>query len=424
MATRLALTLTALLACCHCTAQLTIEECYAKARSNYPTAKQYGLIDKAEAYNISNAAKGYLPQVALTAQATYQSDVTKLPFDESLLAPMGISMPTLSKDQYKVALDMSQTIWDGGGIRARQKATRAGAEAERRQADVSLYQLRARVNQLFFGILLIEAQLEQNGLLRGVLQRNCNRTKAYISGGVANDADLDALSVELLKARQDSAQLAHTRRAYAAMLGQLTGLSIADSTRLVRPEATAAGAHEATGRPELALYEAQMGSLRAEGEGVTAGLMPRLSLFATGGYGKPGLNMLEDRFRLYGVAGVRLQWNIGSLYTLRDSRRRIAADMERVENSRRAFLLDTRMEATGQRETIRRLEDQISYDGEIIRLRRNVRLASEAKMAGGTIDGTDLARDIDAEQQAVKAKMVHEVELLEAIYHLKYVTNN
>ena len=154
MATRLASTLLALLACCHCAAQLTIEECYAKARDNYPTAKQYGLIDKAEAYNISNAAKGYLPQIALAAQATYQSDVTKLPFDESLLAPMGISIPTLSKDQYKVTLDMSQTIWDGGGIRARQKATRAGAEAERRQTDVSLYRLRARVNQLFFGILL------------------------------------------------------------------------------------------------------------------------------------------------------------------------------------------------------------------------------------------------------------------------------
>ena len=258
MATRLASTLLALLACCHCAAQLTIEECYAKARDNYPTAKQYGLIDKAEAYNISNAAKGYLPQIVLAAQATYQSDVTKLPFDESLLAPMGISIPTLSKDQYKVTLDMSQTIWDGGGIRARQKATRAGAEAERRQTDVSLYRLRARVNQLFFGILLIEAQIEQNGLLQGVLQRNCKRTEAYIGGGVASDADLDALRVELLKARQDEAQLKHSRRAYAAMLGQLTGIDIADSTRLARPEAATAGAATAPGRPELALYEAQI----------------------------------------------------------------------------------------------------------------------------------------------------------------------
>ena len=229
MATRLAYTLLALMACCHCAAQLTIEECYAKARDNYPEVKQYGLIAKAEAYNISNAAKGYLPQLALSVQATYQSDVTKLPFDEGLLAPLGIDIPTLGKDQYKVTLDMSQAIWDGGGTRARKKAIRAGAEAERRQADVSLYALRARVNQLFFGILLIEAQIEQSQLLQGELQRNCNRVKAYIDGGVANAADLDALSVELLRARQDEAQLIHSRRAYAAMLSQLTGIAMADS---------------------------------------------------------------------------------------------------------------------------------------------------------------------------------------------------
>ena len=424
MATRLAYTLLALMACCHCAAQLTIEECYAKARDNYPEVKQYGLIAKAEAYNISNAAKGYLPQLALSAQATYQSDVTKLPFDEGLLAPLGIDIPTLGKDQYKVTLDMSQTIWDGGGIKARKKAIRAGAEAERRQADVSLYALRARVNQLFFGILLIEAQIEQSQLLQGELQRNCNRVKAYIDGGVANAADLDALSVELLRARQDEAQLIHSRRAYAAMLSQLTGITLADSTRLERPEATPTEATAAINRPELALYDAQLGSLKAEDAGITATIMPRLSLFATGGYGRPGLDMLEDKARLFGIAGLRLQWNIGSLYTRRDSRRRVEADMERVENSRNTFIFNTQMEATGQREAISRLESQLEYDDEIIRLRRNVRLASEAKMAGGTISGTDLARDIDAEQQAIKDKLLHETELLKAIYDLKYVTNN
>lgn len=424
MATRLASTLLALMACCHCAAQLTIEECYAKARDNYPAVKQYGLIAKTEAYNISNAAKGYLPQLALSAQATYQSDVTKLPFDEGLLAPLGIDIPTLGKDQYKVTLDMSQTIWDGGGIKARKKAIRAGAEAERRRADVSLYALRARVNQLFFGILLIEAQIEQSRLLQGELQRNCNRVKAYIDGGVANATDLDALSVELLRARQDEAQLIHSRRAYAAMLSQLTGITLADSTRLARPEATPAEAAAAINRPELALYDAQLGSLKAEDAGITATIMPRLSLFATGGYGRPGLDMLEDKARLFGIAGLRLQWNIGSLYTRRDSRRRVEADMERVENSRNTFIFNTQMEATGQREAISRLESQLEYDDEIIRLRRNVRLASEAKMAGGTISGTDLARDIDAEQQAIKDKLLHETELLKAIYDLKYVTNN
>lgn len=414
----------AFMACCHCTAQLSIEECYRKARQNYPLVKQYGLIDKTEDYNLSNAAKGYLPQLAFTAQATYQSDVTKLPFGPEITRLTGLEIPILSKDQYKASVDINQTVWDGGAIASKKKAIRAKAETDRRQTDVGLYALNGRVNQLFFGILLVDAQTDQNRILQDELSRSCRRVESYIRNGVASQADLDAIRVDLVKAQQDEAQLKTTRRAYAQMLSLLTGEHIGDSTRLVRPVAGRPAATSVNNRPELALYDSQLGSLKAEDEGVTAGLMPRLSLFATGGYGKPGFDMLEDKFVLYGMAGVRLQWNIGSLYTRKNDRRRIATGMEQVENSRKTFLFDVSMEATQRNAAIDRLTEQLKYDDEIIRLRGSVRRTTEAKLAGGTATGTDLARDIDAEQSAVKARITHEIELLEAIYNLKYVTNN
>ena len=235
-----------------CLAQLTLEECYRKARENYPLVKQYDLIEKTKDYNVANAGKGYLPQVAFSAQATYQSDVTEIPIDFEQIGLAGIDIPTLDKAQYGATLEVSQTLWDGGAIRSEQENARAQADVELRDLDVNLYALHERVNQLYFGILLVEAQTEQNRLLQEELQQQCDRVASYVRNGVASQADWDALRVDLLKAKQDEAQCRHVRRAYAAMLGQLIGEDIGEETELVKPEA-ALPVEAENCRPELAL---------------------------------------------------------------------------------------------------------------------------------------------------------------------------
>lgn len=406
-----------------CLAQLTIEECQRRAQTNYPLIKQYALIEKTKEYNLKNAARGYLPQLAFSAQASYQSDVTKLPIDLNALGLTGIDIPVLSKDQYKAELALSQTIWDGGAIRSQRKTLRTQAEVEQKDLDVNLYTLNERVSQLFFGILLTDARLEQNQVLQAELQRHCTQVTSYINNGIANQADLDALRVELLKAQQDKVQLTHTRRAYAAMLSQFIGLKIEEGTTLIRPQDNRPLSTE-NFRPELALYNAQISNLRAQDGRVTAGLLPRVGLFITGGYGKPGLDMLENDFQAYYRAGISLSWDIGNLYTLRNDRRKIQASIHTVEAQREAFLFNTSLDATQHDATIDRYMEQLRYDDEIIALRRSVRQASESKMANGTLSGTDLTRDIHAEQAAIQDKIVHEISLLMAIYDRKYVTNN
>ena len=356
----------ALAACLTCRAQLTIEQCYEKARANYPLIKRYSLIDKTEGIDLARAAKGYLPQLALSAQASVQSDVTDIPIDLGSIGVDGIEIPTMSRDQYKATIDLSQSIWDGGNISSRRKAVRAQAEADRRQTDVSLYAVNARVNRVFFGLLLVDAQLGQNRLLQD----------------------------------EDS------------------------TTQLARPTGATPPTATVNRRPELSLYDAQAAALRTQGSAITAGLMPRLSLFATGGYGKPGLDMFDDRFRLFGIAGVRLQWNIGALYTAKADRRRIETGIDEVANRREAFVFDTALDTAQRSAEIRKYDEMIGYDDEIIRLRRSVKQASVAKMERGTISGTDLATDINAEHAAVQDKILHETQRLEAIYNLKFATNN
>ena len=406
-----------------CFAQLSIEACYEKARANYPLIKQYGLIEKTKEYNLSNAAKGYLPQVTFSAQATYQSDVTEIPIDLDAIGLTGVKIPSVSQDQYKMELALSQTLWDGGAIRSERKALHTQAEVDQRDMDVSMYTINERVNQLYFGVLLAEAQLEQNKVLQAELRRSCEQVSSYIKNGIAQQSDLDAIRVDLLKAKQTEAQFEHTKRAYREMLSRLIGEEIGEETRLVKPEAVRPLTKE-NNRPELELYQARIRNLRAQDSRITAGMMPKLGLFVTGGYGKPGLDMFEDNFKVYYLAGVKLSWNLGSLYTRKNDRRKIQTGIRSIETQRETFLFNTSLDVAQRNATIDKYIDQLKYDDEIIALRGFVKRASEAKMANGTLSGTDLTRDIHAEQSAIQDKILHEIELLMAIYNLRYAINN
>lgn len=406
-----------------CLAQLTIEECYRKAQANYPLIRQYDLIEKTKDYNLANANKSYLPQVTFSAQATYQSDVTEIPIDLERIGITGIEIPTVDKDQYKLSLEVNQTIWDGGTVRSQKEMFRTQAEIEQRNLEVNIYAINDRVNQLYFGILLFNAQIGQNQILQEELQCHCRQVAAYIENGLANASDLDALRVDLLQAKQNEVQLSRTREAYIAMLSQLIGEEISGETEFVKPAALRPLEVEVH-RPELAFFDAQIRNWETQNDYVKSGVMPRLGLFVTGGYGKPGLDMLENDFKAYYVAGVRLSWDLGSFYTKKNNREKIQAGIRSVEAQRETFLFNTELDRTQRNAVIDKCLGQLKYDDEIVALRHAIKLASEAKMANGTLSGTDLARDIHAEQAAIQDRILHEMELLLAIYNLKYVINN
>lgn len=412
-------------------ARVTVEECHTAAESHWPLAAKTGLIERARDYNVENAARGWLPQVTAGAKASVQSDVTRLPDALKTLVPEGVTLPSLSKDQEGLTLDVSQTLYDGGSIAADRAARVATADVANEEVRTSLYALRERVNGLFFGILLYDGQLALNALLQETLGAEAARMESRVANGTAQEADLDAVSVELLNARQTETNCRERRRAYVVMLALLTGLELGETTAFCRPELTTATTTTAawTGtmtdcrRPELALYDAQRRQAETRRRQLDAALRPRLGLFAQGGYGKPGLNMLEDGFALYGTVGLRMTWNLSALYTRRNDLRLVDNTLEQVETARRAFLLQTEMDASQQSAETRRLRALLENDDAIIALRERIRRASEARMAGGTTTGTDLMRDVNAEQAARLDKAVHEVELLQAVYALRHTTN-
>lgn len=401
-------------------AQTTLDECRRKAQEHYPLVRRYSLIERAKAYNIENASKGYLPQFAFSAKATYQSDVTELP-----LKIPNIDMKGIPKDQYLVMLELQQNVWDSGKIRIQKKQAAAEAEIERQNVNVEMYALNSRINRLFFGILLLDEQLKQNILLQEELKRNEQQITAYRKYGIANRSDLDAVSVELLNTRQKQMELSTLRAAYLKMLSLFVGEELLPETVLEKPVLVKPFSDtEEIYRPELLWFDAQKNGIHVQEKALNIRHLPHLSLFAQGAYGNPGLNMLKNKFSPFYVAGLRLVWNFGSLYTLKNDRKLISDRYRQIDNSRDVFLFNTRLQMVQQRQAIRSLEQQMQDDDEIIRLRGNIRRSAEAKVANGTLTVTELLRELTAESLARQTKALHEIQWLMAIYELKHTTNH
>ncbi len=404
----------------------SLMECQEAAERNYPLIRQYELIGKTTDLTVRNISKGWLPQVTASAQATYQSDVAA--WSEQLgtmLQTMGVDPKGLRKDQYRVGLDVQQTIYDGGAISSQKEIARQQGKVQEAQNEVSLYQVRKRVNEMYFGLLLLEDQIQLNNDLQELYSANEKKLSSMYKNGTAAESDYLSVKAERLNVMQQKTGLESQRQALQRMLSVFCGMEV---KQMEKPEFVAVPQQQVVLRPELKAIEAQLRLASAQEKALDAALMPKLGVFAQGYYGYPGLNIFEDMMRhdwsLNGIIGARLTWNIGALYTRKNDKARIQLQRQSAENSREVFLFNNHLEQIQQNENILRYQRLMADDEEIIQLRSAVRKAAESKMQHGIIDVNDLVREINSENAAKVQQSVHEIEMQKEIYDLKFTLNN
>lgn len=399
--------------------QISLDKCQKEARQNYPQVKQFDLISKSSEYNLSNAGKTWLPQLSLSARATYQSETTTVNVPK-----IGLDI-ALPKDQYQAVLEVDQVIWDGGVTSSQKSIIKAGADIDKEKLEVELYNLRDRVNQLFFGILLIKEQIAQNETLQNELQTNYDKILTYIANGVANQSDADAVKVECLNNGQRKLELESSLKSYLQMLSAMTGENIQESTSFEKPLPDYSyNASDDINRPEVKFYDSQMDLFEKQENMIHAGNMPKFGAFLQGGYGNPGLNMFKTGFSPYFIGGLRLSWNFGSLYTQSNNLRSLKNSREMVSVQKETFLFNNRLNVSRQSNEIEKLRNQLKSDDEIISLRESIKKAGSVKVEHGTMSVSDFLRDIYSESLARSQKSLHEIQLLINIYNLKYSVNN
>lgn len=403
----------------------TLEACQQLACDHYPEIRQYDLIRQSEQYDLSNAARSWLPQVSFSAQATWQNRVPEFPSALSgMLDQAGVSLRGLDKNQYKVALEVNQTIWDGGQSQADRRVIEATADEHRQATEVDLYAVKGRVNDLYFGILLLEERLGQTDLTIALLQSNLDKVRSLVTNGVAMQTDADAVEAELLSIQQQRVQIEASRESYRRMLELFIGQRLAE--RLERPELVEAVSGESA-RPELAWIDAQQERLAAQELSVKSATRPRFGVFAQGYYGYPGLDyfagMVSTDWTWNALIGVKMSWNFGAYYTKKNRLSNLRVAQQQLDIQRDVFLFNTDLQVAEEQGNISRLRRALADDDRIVALRRSVREAAESKLRNGVIDTNDLLRKITDEASARSARSLREVELLKAIYELKYTIN-
>ena len=273
----------------------TLEECQRAAEQNYPLIRQYDLIEKTTDLTVSNIQKGWLPQISASAQATYQSDVMSWPDEmKSMMSHMGIDLKGLKKDQYRMGVDINQTVFDGGAINSQKQIAREQGKVQAAQTEVSLYQVRKRVNEMYFSLLMLDDQIRLNHDLQELLAGNEKKLTSMVKSGTAAESDLKNVKAERLNVIQQATNLESQRRMLQTMLGTFCGIEIKNVQKPAVSDINATN-----NRPEMRLFDSQLQLANAQEKALNAALMPRLSVFAQGYYGYPGYNMFEDIQNIY-----------------------------------------------------------------------------------------------------------------------------
>lgn len=398
---------------------LTLEQCYEKARTNYPLIRQKNLIAQSTSFSIANARAGFFPQVSINGQATYQSDVTRVPLEVP-----GFKIQALSKDQYKIYAEVNQSLYDGGAIRQQTKLQQANAQVEDQKVEVELYKINERINQLYFGVLLLDEQLKQIALVQKDLESSLQKVQSGIRNGTAFKTNADILQAELLKVTQRTIETQSARQAYLDMLGLFLQTTLNENTVLERPAALPLTASSDINRPELKLFNYQNQLLSAQQQLSNTRTLPRVNLFVQGGYGKPGLNALLNEFDTYYIGGIRLNWNLSGFYNTRRDRELLTLNVQSVDAQRDAFVFNTNLSLRQQNNEIVKLQKLLEVDRQLIDLRANIKVTSKAQLENGVITANDYLRELNAEDQARQNEALHTIQLLLTAYTQKNTIGN
>lgn len=399
---------------------LTLEECYQLARDNYPAIKKMDLVARTAEYDLQNAGKRYLPQLNFSGQATYQSQT--ISFSDALGSlPAGITLPSVSKDQYRIQAEISQLLYDGGSTQNQKELIQASRELQEQNLETSLYAINSRINHIFFSALLMDAQLKQNELNKANLHTQIQKTEAALENGVAFRSNLDELKAEIINIEMGGTEFRSGRLACLKMLSLFTGKELPESAILAVPETELV--FSGLNRPELRAFDLQKSIYDVQRKDLKPAYLPQVSAFFQGAYGRPTLNIIENAFGPWFVTGIRLNWSLGSLYTLSNRKNALLLHQRAVEADRETFLFNTRLDVTQQDENIKKYRELIRQDEEAIALRASVARSAEAQLNNGVITTHEYLQKVNAEHLARQNKILHGIQLLQAQYNKKFLLN-
>lgn len=388
---------------------ITLGKCLVQAEQQFPLLKQKGLYGSIADHNIKNIQTNFLPQANVNGQATWQSEVTKIP-----IKIPNMNIPESNKDQYKLTLDVNQLIFDAGATKRQEELEKINLALNQKGVDVELYHLRDRVSQIYYGILLLKENHDQLKVTQKDISERLERMDASIRNGIALRSGSAILRAEILKIGQALIEIHFNSDALIQSLMELTGLKLDESTKLEMPDLSTDTGQIAVVRPDLKLLDLQQERLSGLDKLTATKLKPKLMGFGTLGYGRPGLNMLSNTFGSYGIVGAKLSWNVWNWDQTKTERQVLNVQKSIIETQKENFNQNLRVAVNSNLSEINKYKSLIETDNQIIQLRMEITKTSSSQLDNGVITPTDYLSDVNAELQARLNQKTHQVKLSQA----------
>lgn len=384
---------------------ISLESCYDLAQKNYPIAKQNELLSQKLGLETEALNKGKLPKIDLNAQATYQSAVTQVPF---ALPNMTLLPP--NKDQYKTTLDINQLIYNGGLIAETAKIKEAQTKTLHQQTVVNLQQLKPRINQIFFSILLLQ---EQKTILRANQEQLLSKIKEVQAGvkfGALLPASEQVLEAENLKLQQQLLAIDFDKKKLFTNLSTLTNTTIDSNSQLTSVSKKADLSAQNT-RAELQLFDLQSQQIEANKSIIDKSNLPKINAFGQAGYGNPGLNMLDNSFQPFYIVGIKANWNVFDWNKSKIDKQVLKVSEAMIETEKETFVLNNQLQLQEIESEINKLEAVLKTDAEIILLRENILKTSNAQLRNGVINSAAYVVEFTHLFEAKNQQKTHQIQL-------------
>lgn len=403
---------------------VNLRDCIKMAVDQHPLSGQQKMHERSYSLAQKNIAANWLPQLHLNAQATYQSDVPAIG-DVGIPMPasqpgaptsMDINIPKPEKDQYKVNLEINQTIYDGGASRKSKALEKNKLQVDKQQTQVQINKVKQTVADVYFSILLLDKQKAILQLTKSEIGMRKETIHSGIEHGTVLRSDLESLEAEILKLDQQLLEVQQNRRTMICVLEELTDTVLNDSMRYKSPKVNYTATDSLT-RPELALFDYQSASLKASGELIRTQCYPKLYAFSQAGYGKPGLNMLSDEWDTYYLVGAGFKWNLWDWKKNKRERQLMEVQQSIIETQKKEFVREIGIALKKQKDRIDNLEALIKSDKKIIKARERVTISARSQLNNGVINATEYIAILNKEKQASLNFEKHKLELIRAKVH-------
>ena len=395
---------------------LTLDDCFDRVTKNYPLAKQSVLLQSQAELDIATLKKDKLPRLDVNAQATYQSDVTHLPIE---LPNISVTPP--NKDQYRATLDASLLIYNGGLIDATAKVKESNSKVSEQEVNVNLYALKNKVNELYLSLLLLQENRSLLAAKEKQLQSRIEEVQAGVLYGTLLPSSADALQVELLNIKQKYAEIDYSKKGLTQRLALLIGSDLSADVILQTPMVPTENQTDSQ-RPELTLFELKKAQIDLSKQQLTKSKLPKLNAFAQGGYGNPGLNMLDNSFKTFYMTGLKLNWNIFDWNKTKGQKQSLEINKEIINTQKETFELNTNLELVQLQSEIDKLEDFIDMDSEIIRIRENMVKSAASQLKNGVITSSAYITEFTDLYEAKSNLALHKTQLL--LLQIQYQLTN